>query len=224
MNPTIKAFVKSHSGFLSFIYYYLMNNRVSGKRENVFIKKNTFLRGMRINFKGKNNEVVIGGRKPSALRNLNIEIHGSEHKIVIEGGVGAKDLKIYCADRHCMVHVKEDTQISGKTELAVMEGTKIEVGNDCLFSANITLRAGDSHSVVDSETGARLNPSRDIIIGYHVWIGNTVIITKGTVIGDNSVIATGSVVSGKKYPANSAIGGNPAKLIKESISWCHQKI
>jgi len=179
-----------------------MNNRVSGKRENVFIKKNTFLRGMRINFKGKNNEVVIGGRKPSA----------------------AKDLKIYCADRHCMVHVKEDTQISGKTELAVMEGTKIEVGNDCLFSANITLRAGDSHSVVDSETGARLNPSRDIIIGNHVWIGNTVIITKGTVIGDNSVIATGSVVSGKKYPANSAIGGNPAKLIKESISWRHQKI
>jgi len=67
MNPSIKAFVKSHSGFLSIIYYYLMNNRVSGKRGNVFIKKNTFLRGMRINFKGKNNEVVIGGRKPSAM-------------------------------------------------------------------------------------------------------------------------------------------------------------
>jgi len=174
-----------------------MNNRVSGKRGNVFIKKNTFLRGMRINFKGKNNEVVIGGRKPSA---------------------------IYCADRSCMVHIREDSQISGKTELAVMEGTKIEVGSDCLFSANITLRAGDSHSIVDSETGVRLNPSRDIIIGNHVWVGNTVIITKGTIIGDNSVVATGSVVTGKKYPANSAIGGNPAKVIKESISWCHQKI
>lgn len=224
MKQHIKAFVKEHSAFLSFLYYLLMNNKVRGRNGNIFKHHNVFLRGLRVRFYGKGNEVILGGAKPSALMNLHLEIHGSNHKVIIDGGVGARDLTIYCADENCLVHVKEDTQISGKTELAVMEGTKIEVGRDCLFSANITLRAGDSHSVIDAETGARLNKSKDIIVGDHVWIGNTVILTKGTIIGEHSVIATGSVVVGKTYPCNVALGGNPAKVIKEGISWRSEAI
>ena len=157
------------------------------------------------------------------MNNCHIEIHGSNNQVIIEGGVGANCLTIYCANDNCKVRVGEDTQISGNTELAVMEGTKIDVGRDCLFSANITLRAGDSHSVIDANTGARLNKSRDIIIGDHVWIGNTVIITKGTVIGPHSVVATGAVVSGHSYPQGTAIGGNPSKVLKENIDWLHKK-
>jgi len=37
---------------------------------------------------------------------------------------------------------------------------------------------------------------------------------KGAKIGDNSIIAAGSVVTGKTFPANAIIGGNPAKVIK----------
>lgn len=224
MNQRLKSIIKKHSSLLSRLYYLLMNNKVRGKHGNSFIWHNVFMRGLRVEFYGTDNEVILGGAKPSALTNCHIEVHGSHHRVVIEGGVGARDLKIYCADEHCLVQVKEDTQISGNTELAVMEGTKIVVGRDCLFSANITLRAGDSHSVVDAESGTRLNPSKDIIVGDHVWIGNTVIVTKGTVIGDNSVVATGSVVAGKTFPVSSAIGGNPAKVIKEGVNWKAEKI
>lgn len=220
----IKKIVKANTGFLSNIYYLLMNNQVRGRKGNLIKRHDVFCRGLRISFDGRQNEVILGGARPSKLTNCHIEVHGSHHRVVIESGVGARDLKIYCADDHCLVHVKEDTQISGNTELAVMEGTKIVVGRDCLFSANITLRAGDSHSVVDAESGTRLNPSKDIIVGDHVWIGNTVIVTKGSVIGDNSVVATGSVVAGKTFPVNSAIGGNPAKVIKEGVSWKAEKI
>lgn len=220
----LRELVKKHAGFLSKVYYLLMNNRVRGRKGNLIKRKNTFCKGLSVIFDGKHNEVILGGAKPSKLTDCNIEVHGSHHRVIIEGGVGARDLKIYCADEHCMVQVKEDTQISGNTELAVMEGTKIIVGRDCLFSANITLRAGDSHSVVDAESGTRLNPSKDIIVGDHVWIGNTVIVTKGTVIGDNSVVATGSVVAGKTFPAYSAIGGNPAKVIKEGVNWKAEKV
>lgn len=224
MNRKIIDFVKRHSNWLSKISYYFMNNKTSGVKGNIFERHNVFMRGLRLAFYGRDNEVILGGIKPSALTNCHIEIHGSHHKVMIESGVGAKDLTIYCADTNCLVHIKEDTQISGKTELAVMEGTKIEVGKDGLFSANITLRAGDSHSVIDATTGERINHSKDIIVGDHVWIGNTVIVTKGTVIGDHSVVATGSVVTGKTFPANSAIGGNPAKVIKEGVSWLAKKI
>lgn len=224
MNHILKSFIKSHPNILSSIYYNLMNNRVKGLKGNKFQRENVFLRGLRLTFNGKNNIVQFGGTKVSALTNCHISINGSNNKVVIEDGVGAIDLTIYCADENCFVYVKEDTQFAGKTELAVMEGTKIEVGRDCLFSANITLRAGDSHSVIDAETGMRINKSKDIIIGDHVWIGNTAIITKGSEIGPHSVVATGAVVTGKIFPANSAIGGNPAKVVKEGVSWKAEKI
>lgn len=225
MNNQVKNIVKAHSGILSRLYYFLMNNKVHGKRGNQFHWHNVFLRGLRIRFYGKNNEVIIGdSKKVSSLRDLHIEIHGSNHKIRIEGGVSAGYLKIYCADNGCKVQVKENTSIAGNTELAAMEGTNIIIGGNCMFSANITLRAGDSHSVIDAESGVRLNQSKDIIVGNHVWIGNSVIITKGSIIGDNSVVATGSVVTGKKFPENVAIGGNPAKIIKENVNWLMQKI
>ena len=38
---------------------------------------------------------------------------------------------------------------------------------------------------------------------------------KGAKIGDNPIIAAGSVVLGKEYPSNVIIGGNPARIIKE---------
>lgn len=224
MNKKIKTFVKKHSAILSAIYYCLMNNRVHGKKGNGFKRQNVFLRGLRLSFEGKGNSVVLGGGKISSMRDLHIEIHGTNHHVIIEGGVSAGDLTIYCTDNGCKVHVKENTSIAGKTELAAMEGTNIIIGGDCMFSANITLRAGDSHSVIDAESGVRLNQSKDIIVGNHVWIGNSVIITKGSIIGDNSVVATGSVVTGKKFPENVAIGGNPAKIIKENVNWLMQKI
>ena len=220
----MKKLAKRYSKLLSSIYNVIMNNRVCGLSGNSFVRKNTYLKGLRLRFFGVGNQVIIGGAKTAVLTNCHIAIHGKNCKVVVGDGVCAKDLTIYCADENCLVHVMSDTQIAGKTELAVMEGTRIIVGKDCLFSANITLRAGDSHSVIDAHTGERINQSRDIIVGDHVWIGNTVIITKGTVISNNSVVATGSVVTGKIFPENSAIGGNPAKVVKEGISWCAEKL
>ncbi len=71
-----------------------------------------------------------------------------------------------------------------KTRLACIEGTSIEIGEDCMFSANIVFRTGDSHSIINSD-GQRINASKSICIGNHVWIGNTVIVNKGVKVSDN---------------------------------------
>jgi maltose O-acetyltransferase len=47
-----------------------------------------------------------------------------------------------------------------------------------------------------------------------VWIGSQVIILKGVTIGDNSIIAAGSLVA-RDIPASVLAGGNPARVIKE---------
>jgi len=55
---------------------------------------------------------------------------------------------------------------------------------------------------------------KGITIGSNCWIGSKVTITDGVTIGKNSVIAAGAVVT-KSFPANSVIGGIPAKLLKQ---------
>jgi acetyltransferase-like isoleucine patch superfamily enzyme len=53
-----------------------------------------------------------------------------------------------------------------------------------------------------------------IHIKKNAWIGANATILKGVTIGENSVVAAGSVVS-KDVPDNVIVGGTPAKIIKE---------
>ena len=92
-----------------------------------------------------------------------------------------------------------------------------------MFSKEITFRTGDSHSIVNLE-GQKINFSKDITIGNHVWVGNRVIITKGTRVCDNSVVGTGSTVSKKFEEPNIIIAGVPAKKVKENINWLRERI
>ncbi|MBP2659028.1 MAG: hypothetical protein H6Q69_2060 [Firmicutes bacterium] len=39
-----------------------------------------------------------------------------------------------------------------------------------MFSHDVHIRNGDSHSIIDLQTKKRINFSKDIIIGDHVWI------------------------------------------------------
>lgn len=53
-----------------------------------------------------------------------------------------------------------------------------------------------------------------IHIGKKVWIGSHATILPGVTIGDNAIVAAGAVVV-KDVPANTVVGGVPAKIIKE---------
>jgi acetyltransferase-like isoleucine patch superfamily enzyme len=54
-----------------------------------------------------------------------------------------------------------------------------------------------------------------VIIGDYCWIGANVIILPGVKLGNNVLVAAGSVVT-KSFESNLVIGGNPAKVIKEN--------
>lgn len=73
--------------------------------------------------------------------------------------------------------------------------SNISVGDNCLFGEGVKIYDHDhlfsDHSKPIREQGF---DSSDIFIGKNVWIGSNVIVLKGVSIGDNSVIAAGSIV------------------------------
>ncbi len=91
----------------------------------------------------------------------------------------------------------------------------IKIGKHVAISENVVIRDSDNHEIISNDDHVKTAP---INIGDKVWIGMNVIILKGVTIGDNSIIAAGSIVN-KDVPPNSLVGGVPAKVIKSNINW-----
>lgn len=150
-------------------------------------------------------------------------MYGDNGTIKIGPKCYAVNTEFYIEDANGTIEVGKDTSLCGKAHLAVIEGTKIKIGENCLFSSEITFRTGDSHSLLDLK-GNRINPSKDIEIKDHVWIGHKVSINKGVTIQENSVIGTGAIVTRTFLEGNVVIAGVPAKIVKENINWDAKRI
>jgi acetyltransferase-like isoleucine patch superfamily enzyme len=80
----------------------------------------------------------------------------------------------------------------------------------------VTIMDDDHHELLSDPAKAKTFST--VTIKDHVWIGCNVTILKGTQIGNNCVVAAGSIVKGS-FPDNVLLAGNPAKIIKQNINW-----
>lgn len=103
-------------------------------------------------------------------------------------------------------------------------GKNIFINSGCRFQdqGGITIRDGAliGHNVVLATMNHDIAPEKrgtlhpaPIVIGKNVWIGSSATIVAGVTIGENAVVAAGAVVT-KDVPANTIVGGVPAKVIK----------
>jgi acetyltransferase-like isoleucine patch superfamily enzyme len=87
----------------------------------------------------------------------------------------------------------------------------IDIGDDVMIGPNVNIITS-GHPVEPSQRRAFVI-AKPIVIGRNVWIATGVTIIGGVTIGENSVVAAGSVVT-REVPANSLVGGNPARVIR----------
>jgi maltose O-acetyltransferase len=93
----------------------------------------------------------------------------------------------------------------------ILDMAEVRIGDNCMIGPNVGIYTS-GHSI-EPKGRNKSGYAIPIIIGNDVWIGGSCVILAGVTIGDNSVVAAGSVVT-KDVPANVIVAGNPAKIIK----------
>ena len=111
------------------------------------------------------------------------------------------------------IKIGKNTGLSGAV---IFCRDRVLIGDYCWLSPGVIIIDNNSHAVSIDHTIREKGEikSAPVILGDNVWLGMRSIIFKGVTIGDNSIIAAGSIVT-KDIPANCLAGGIPAKVIKE---------
>ncbi len=102
----------------------------------------------------------------------------------------------------------------------VSVGADVFIGDDVLIANHVMIYSYNSHPTDPEKRrlGLPAEPesSRPVYIGNNAWICSGVIILKGVTIGENSIVAAGSVVN-KDVPPNVIVAGNPARIVKKLV-------
>lgn len=98
---------------------------------------------------------------------------------------------------------------------ADMSGGEIEIEDDVMLGCGVHIyvnnhKFSDPHkSIIDQD----YFPSESVVLKKSCWIGANAIILPGVVVGENSVVGAGSIVT-KSIPDRVLAAGNPAKVIR----------
>ena len=87
----------------------------------------------------------------------------------------------------------------------------LDIADDVMIGPNVSLITS-GHPVEPSRRRG-FTIARPIVIERNVWIAAGATIIGGVTVGENSVVAAGAVVT-KTVPANTLVGGNPARIIR----------
>lgn len=117
--------------------------------------------------------------------------------------------------KNAKITLKDGVNISSNVRIATQ--SSIEIGESTLIAAYAYIGPGnhkpadDNKSLIEQE----MEIKGGVKIGKNVWIGSRATIMDGVKIGDGAIIAAHSFVS-KDVPANTTVGGCPAKIIERN--------
>jgi acetyltransferase-like isoleucine patch superfamily enzyme len=118
-------------------------------------------------------------------------------------------------NRPCIIStLKKDAKLeigsrSGFSGTVIGCASAITIGQNVRCGANTLITDTDWHT-----DDPRSGPDAPVIIESGVWLGANVTVLKGVTIGENSVVAAGSLVT-KSLPPNVIAAGFPAKVIRQ---------
>lgn len=95
----------------------------------------------------------------------------------------------------------------------LLDVVDITIGTNCQFAPGVQLLTA-WHPLPAGPRRKGWEAGTPITIGNNVWLGANVLVLPGVVIGDNTVVGAGSVVT-RSLPANVVALGNPARVYRD---------
>ena len=105
----------------------------------------------------------------------------------------------------------------------------LQIGASTLITSGLYLDAAGSFVLGDGSWVGAMGSQfwthgagvtdRDISIGHDCYIGSATRFAPGSAVGDNVIVAMGSVVTKKFNISKAMIGGVPAKVLKKDYDW-----
>ena len=184
------------------------------------------VRRLKLRIVGRGNVVRIGRLLGGG--ELRIDVFGDGNEIVIgdDVAVGASlaigagaDHANFGPVHNCRIAIGRGSSFERARLLTLNSNASFAIGENCMVAFNVELYHTDAHPVYELGGDTPINRVRELRIGDHVWIGANATLLKNTHVADGSIVAWGSVVSGRFTEPNCVIAGNPARVVKRGVCW-----
>ncbi|NMO79575.1 acyltransferase [Niallia alba] len=145
-------------------------------------------------------------------KSFTLEMMGKESNLIFLGKFYCRN-NIYIVAENGKISIGDNVFFNNNVSICSMD--QISIGNNTALGENVKIydqdhifnKLGDMY-----KQGYKTAP---VTIGDNVWVGSNVTILKGVTIGDNSVIAAGSIVT--KDVANDVVYMNKRETIVNKI-------
>jgi maltose O-acetyltransferase len=109
-------------------------------------------------------------------------------------------------------HIRLGADVFLNFNCVILDVAPVSIGDGTRIGPAVQIYTAD-HPRDAALRRADLESGRPVSIGSNVWIGGGAIILPGVTIGDDAIVAAGSVVS-RNVPPGATVAGNPARSIK----------
>jgi len=127
-----------------------------------------------------------------------------------------RDCMIYSTARiHGARHVALGHRVTINDFVHIWGAGGVTIGDDSMIAAHSAI-VTTTHDIDALKKGRKYRDTvllRPVVIGKNVWIGTSAIVLPGVVIGDDSVVAAGAVVT-KDVPPRTLVAGVPARTVR----------
>ena len=110
-------------------------------------------------------------------------------------------------------HVHFGKGVYANFNLTLVDDTHIYVGDHTMIGPNVTL-ATAGHPILPALREEVYQFNLPVRIGRNCWLGAGVTVLPGVIIGDNTVVGAGSVVT-RDLPCGVVAAGNPCHVLRE---------
>ncbi|MFJ8069629.1 acyltransferase [Peribacillus sp. NPDC096447] len=174
----------------------------------------------KIKFLGNGNRLII--ERGSKFKNVTLNFNGNNSLIIIGKSNRNATMSVSVWNDNTFF-LGRNYSFNGLARFILSEQKNLFIGDDNMFSSGVVVRLADPHLIYDVTTQKRINPTKSVYLGDHIWIGQDVMILKGVEVGTGSILGAKSLVA-KSIPSNVAAAGSPARVVRKNVFWARPSV